>query len=121
MSANFSVNPVGLPGAAAAIRAPAPAADESVPTQLPPGRSVAAPDSGNAMRMDTRTAGNQLARQVVLDQAAAMMVYQVVDKRSGAVVRQFPEEVVLRRRAYFRTLDVMRDANTEPPLVSRTV
>jgi hypothetical protein len=119
MSATINASsPVGLPGAAATI-ARAPAAADDVQTQLPPDRSVTAPDAGNAPRMDARTAGSQLGRQVIMDQAAAMMVYQVIDKRSGAVVRQFPEEVVLRRRAYFRTLDVMRDASAEPPRVSR--
>ena len=118
MSANFSVNPVGLPGAATVVRAPTTAAEESVPTQLPPGRSVAAPDSGNAARMDAQT-GQQFARQIVVDEAAAMMVYQVIDQRSGAVVRQFPEQAALRRRAYFRALDIMKDAGAEPPQVSR--
>ncbi len=118
MSATINVTPVGLPGAAVTLSR-APAAADDVPTQLPPDRSVTAPDAGGALRMDTQTAGKQLGRQVVMDQAAAMMVYQVIDKRSGAVVRQFPEEVMLRRRAYFRTLDVMRDANAGPPRVSR--
>ena len=40
------------------------------------------------------------------------MVYQVVDNRTNLVVRQFPEEAVLRRRAYFHTLDLSKDAPT---------
>jgi hypothetical protein len=119
MTTNLNVNSVGLPAATPAARAPTPAADESVPTQLPPNRSVVALENGGATRMDARGAGTADARQIMFDRAAAMMVYQVVDKRSGTVLQQFPEEAVLRRRAYFRTLDAMRDASAEPPRVNR--
>ena len=33
------------------------------------------------------------------------VVYQVVDNRTSLVVKQFPDQAVLRRRAYFRALD----------------
>ena len=38
------------------------------------------------------------------------IVYQIVDKRTAVVVEQYPEEAVLRRRAYFHALDLTRDA-----------
>ena len=47
---------------------------------------------------------------MVIDREAASIVYQVVDNRTSLVVRQFPEEAVLRRRAYFNTLDLTKDA-----------
>jgi hypothetical protein len=34
----------------------------------------------------------------------------VIDSRTSLVVKQFPDEAILRRRAYFRTLDLTRDA-----------
>ena len=49
---------------------------------------------------------------MVIDRDAATIVYQVVDNRTSQVVKQFPEEAVLRRRAYFRTLDLTKDAPT---------
>ena len=50
------------------------------------------------------------SRQVVFDRAAASIVYQVVDVRTSVVVQQFPDEAVLRRRAYFHTLDLTKGA-----------
>ena len=50
------------------------------------------------------------SRQVVFDRAAASIVYQVVDVRTSAVVQQFPDEAVLRRRAYFHALDLTKGA-----------
>ena len=48
--------------------------------------------------------------QVVIDRDAGSVVYQVVDvNRTSQVVKQFPEEAVLRRRAYFHTLDLTKD------------
>jgi uncharacterized FlaG/YvyC family protein len=47
-----------------------------------------------------------ISRQVVFDQAAASFVFQVVNDRTDAVVNQFPDEAMLRRRAYFHALDM---------------
>jgi len=49
---------------------------------------------------------------VFIDQAAASIVYQVVDRRTDAVVQQYPDEAVLRRRAYFHTLDLTKSEPT---------
>lgn len=120
MGTNFSVNSLGPAAAAPVERAPSAAVAESVPAQLPPGRSVVALERSEVARMNPH--GAQAAgRQIVLDRDAGMMVYQVIDRRSGAVVWQVPEEAVLRRRAYFHALDIMRDAHAEPPQTDRTV
>jgi uncharacterized FlaG/YvyC family protein len=58
--------------------------------------------------VNTATSGN-LSRHVVIDSAAASIVYQVVDERTDTVVRQFPEEALLRRRAYLRALDALKE------------
>jgi uncharacterized FlaG/YvyC family protein len=49
---------------------------------------------------------------VVVDREAASIVYQVVDNRTSLVVQQFPDEAILRRRAYFHTLDLTKGAPT---------
>jgi uncharacterized FlaG/YvyC family protein len=51
-----------------------------------------------------------VANQVVIDRDARAVVYQVIDTKTSQVVKQFPEEAVLRRRAYFHTLDLTKDA-----------
>jgi hypothetical protein len=45
------------------------------------------------------------------------MVYQVVDSNNGQVVDQYPDEAVLRRRAYFHALDLAKGA---PPRIIPT-
>jgi hypothetical protein len=37
------------------------------------------------------------------------MVYQIVDQKTDEVMDQYPDEAVLRRRAYFHALEVSRD------------
>ena len=110
MGTDFSIKPVGAPVAAPVVQPASPAADDAVATQLPPSKSVTATDISARARNDLRTSGDTLSRQVVVNRDAASVVYQVVDRRTSLVVKQFPEEAMLRRRAYFRTLYLM---NTE--------
>jgi uncharacterized FlaG/YvyC family protein len=42
----------------------------------------------------------------VFDQASASLVFQIVNDRTDAVVNQFPDEAMLRRRAYFHAEDL---------------
>jgi hypothetical protein len=37
------------------------------------------------------------------------MVFQVVNRKTDQVVEQYPDEAVLRRRAYFHALDMQKD------------
>ena len=47
-------------------------------------------------------------RKLIVDFAAASVVYRVVDDRTSRVVTQFPDDSTLRRRAYYRTLDTLK-------------
>jgi hypothetical protein len=109
MSSDFSIKPVGTPAAAPMAQLASPAADEAVATELPAHQSVAAADASPRVRNDPQSASDNLSHQVILDRDAASIVYQVVDNRTSLVVRQFPDQAVLRRRAYFRALDLMKD------------
>ena len=62
------------------------------------------PRSASPFRMPS------VSNQVVIDRDARAVVYQVIDTRTSQVVKQFPEEAVLRRRAYFHALDLTKDA-----------
>ena len=57
----------------------------------------------------------------MIDRAAASIVYQVVDERTSQVVKQFPEEAVLRRRAYFHSLDQTKGEPTRMLATDRKV
>ena len=70
---------------------------------------MTAADAGVSARYDANVVPRSVSNQVVIDREAASIVYQVVDNRTSQVVKQFPEEAVLRRRAYFHTLDLTRE------------
>ena len=115
MSTDFSIKPVGAPAAAPLVQPSSAAAHNAVATDLPARQSVTAADAGSGVRNDTPDLGEQVSRQAFIDQAAATIVYQVVDKRTAMVMDQFPDEAVLRRRAYFHALDLSK-AEAERPL-----
>jgi hypothetical protein len=122
MSTDFSIRPVGAPVATLVVQPhSSEAAGNAVATELPASQSVTAADSSAAMRNDSSAAGDFVSHQAFIDRAAASIVYQVVDDRTNAVVEQYPDEAVLRRRAYFHTLDLNKGAPTRLLATDRTV
>jgi hypothetical protein len=105
MSTDFSIRPVGIPAPVQSVATSNSAAHEAVQPDLPVSQAVAASDTGTAVRNDLPNNPN-VSRQVVFDQAAASFVFQVVNARTDAVVDQFPDDAMLRRRAYFRAQDL---------------
>ncbi|MCJ9701317.1 MULTISPECIES: hypothetical protein [unclassified Bradyrhizobium] len=105
MSTDFSIRPVGIPAPVQIVATSNVAANEAVQTDLPVSQTVAAADTSAPVRNDLPNREN-VSRQVVFDQAAASFVFQVVNDRTDAVVNQFPDEAMLRRRAYFHALDM---------------
>ena len=111
MSADFSIKPVGAPVATPIPQPVSDAANNAVATVLPPSQSVTVVDASASARNDP-SASNDVSHQAFLDRAAGSIVYQVVDNRTNQVMQQFPDDAALRRRAYFRTLDLTKDAPT---------
>ena len=113
MSTDFSIRPVGTPVALPVIQPPSSdAVANAVTTELPASQSVVVADAGASLRNDSFNAGDFVSHQAFIDRAAASIVYQVVDGRTNAVVEQYPDEAVLRRRAYFHTLDLTKGMPT---------
>ena len=117
MSTDFNIKPVGAPVAAPIVQHVSEAAHNAVATELPPSQSVSAADASARASTDSAAvrisiSNPSVSNQVVIDRDARAVVYQVVDTRTSQVVKQFPEEAVLRRRAYFHTLDLTKDAPT---------
>ena len=117
MSTDFNIKPVGAPVAAPVVQHVSEAAQHAVATQLPPSQSVSAADAGTRASIDSDAvrvsiSNPSVSNQVVIDRDARAVVYQVIDTKTSQVVKQFPEEAVLRRRAYFHTLDLTKDAPT---------
>lgn len=109
MNADFNIKPVGASVAAQVVEPASEAAKTAVPTQLPPDKSVTAPDASLATQNNPQADNDRLSRQVVIDRAAASIVYRVVDSRTSYVVRQFPDEARLRTLAYLRAQDIARE------------
>jgi hypothetical protein len=114
MSTDFSIKPVGAPVAAPIAPPVSEAVDRAVATELPARQSVTVADASVRARVDADVTKASLSNQVTIDRAAASIVYQVIDSRTSLVVKQFPDEAILRRRAYFRALDLTKDAPTRP-------
>jgi hypothetical protein len=108
MSSDFSIKPAGSPVAAAIAQPVSTAADDAVATDLPAHQSVAAADSSARVRNDPQAAASS-SKHVFLDRDAGSIVFQVVDNRTSLVVRQFPDQQSLRRRAYARALEQARE------------
>jgi uncharacterized FlaG/YvyC family protein len=117
---DFSIAPVGAPSATVAAQPVSQAANDAVATELPPSQSVTAAGAGAAASNNPQAASEDLSDQVVIDQAAASIVYQVVDSLTNTVVQQFPSESVLRRRAYFHALDLAKSTPARPLVTDRT-
>jgi uncharacterized FlaG/YvyC family protein len=103
---------------------------EAVRTELPRDQRVAQPvGAGASTGADDRRAGDfaardariladrrarmeriadtvreSLQRRIEKDDAAGMLVYRTVDKVTGEVVRQFPDDMVLKLKAYAREM-----------------
>jgi hypothetical protein len=117
MSTDFSIRPVGVPAPAPVVQPASQAVSNAVATDLPASQTVTAADAGAAVRNDAQSANEFISHQTFFDRAAGSMVFQVVDSKTDQVVDQYPDEAVLRRRAYFHMLDMTKDA---PPRVLPT-
>src|SRR5262249_5943987 len=82
---------------------------EAVATVLAPAKTITAANTAAASDNDTfssssSSSSDNYQHTVILDPAAQDLIFRVVDVRSRQVVRQVPEEALLRMRAYARAL-----------------
>ena len=89
---------VVLPDTAATPVAPA----EPVATELPAAKTVTPVSTRNDLPATTH--------EVIIDPQTREVIYRIIDVRSRQVIRQVPDEALLRVRAYARAL-----ANGEAP------
>ncbi|HEU0145631.1 MAG TPA: hypothetical protein VFR21_02010 [Bradyrhizobium sp.] len=118
MSTDLSIRPVGSPAPTPVVFPASQAVSSAVQTVLPPGQAVTASDPSDSVRSDQEHAANDVnvAHQAYYDRSAEAIVFQVINQRTDQVVDQYPDEAVLRRRAYFHSLDLQ----TEHPRVIAT-
>jgi hypothetical protein len=112
MSTDFSIKPVGTPVATPVAPPASEATNNAVTTQLPASKSVTVIDASTGASNDAQSASDFISHQAFFDRAAASIVFQVVNDRTDTVVQQYPDEAMLRRRAYFHTLDLTKGTLT---------
>ena len=120
MSTDFSIRPVGIPAPAPVAPTPSPAAAQGVSTELPPTQSVTPAGAAADVRNDVPQS-EDVSHQGVFDRAAASFVFQVVNEKNDAVVTQFPDEAMLRRRAYFHAIDLGKADPGSPQSTDRKI
>ena len=114
MSADFSIRTVGAPVAAPIVSSASDSARGAVQTQLPPSQAVTAASASSGAPSVAPGASDFISHQAYFDRAAASFVFQVVNDETDQVVQQFPDQAVLRRRAYFHSLDLAKEAAARP-------
>jgi flagellar protein FlaG len=82
-------------------------AREPVTTQLAPSQSVTAVAETQTARQNPVAAALARAtteRDLIIDAQSREVIYRVISAQTGRVVRQVPDEAILRLRAYSRAL-----------------
>jgi uncharacterized FlaG/YvyC family protein len=131
MESGINVRPVQT--ASVAFSRPEPAVERQVArTELPATQSVQAAAEGqrqDGLRDEQRNfysglnrAIDEIAaeplRKVTRDEATKELVFTSVSPETGEVVRQYPDEAILRQRAYAQ--QVIKDAQNKAPRASAT-
>jgi hypothetical protein len=117
MSTDFSIRPVGIPTPSPVAVPQSQAASNGVSTDLPASQSVTATDASAGARNDPSSASeDDVTHQAFFDREAASLVFQVVNGKNDQVVDQFPDEAVLRRRAYFHAQDLAKSSQRPHPI-----
>ncbi len=60
-----------------------------------------------------------ISRRIILEPKTRQVIYQAVDEETGEVVRQVPDEALLRLRAYARELRQEREKDEDSSEVRR--
>lgn len=115
MDAAVTIKPTAIVVPAAQPRPDTASVRQAVQTQLAAPKAVtAANDSARPPRADFQHP--TLTREVFVDAQTREVIFRLVDERSRRVVRQTPDEALLRMRAYNKAL-----ADGEKPSQARAL
>jgi hypothetical protein len=105
MDSGLTVRPTGAAAQQGYVRPEPAPARQTVATELAPSQSVTASADSAAARNDgPKSPAQQTTREIILDPHSREVIFRVRDERSGRVVRQVPDEALLRLRAYQRAI-----------------
>jgi hypothetical protein len=104
MDAGLTIKPVAgvtLPD----FTRPGPATIQAgAPTDLPPAKAVNPVADAGAIRPESSPA-DYTTHNVTIDPQIREVIYRVIDTRTRQVIRQVPDEVLLRSRAYSKAIE----------------
>lgn len=91
------------------------------PTEVPPSSTVApAPEVPNHLLDGAKSNPSDVSRNVTIDPGTREVVLQAISKQSGEVVRQVPDQALLRIRAYAREMRRESASAVSPEPVGRS-
>jgi hypothetical protein len=76
----------------------------AVATDLDPSQTVTAAAAASNIRHDPLSTQDAQSRVTLIDPATRDVILRVIDSRTHQVIRQVPEQALLRMRAYARAL-----------------
>jgi uncharacterized FlaG/YvyC family protein len=78
---------------------------EAVKTELDPSKSVTASATGDKARNDLLSGrDSSLNREYIIDPETREVIFRIMDTRTRQVVRQVPDQALLRMRAYAKAI-----------------
>jgi uncharacterized FlaG/YvyC family protein len=115
MDTGSIAKPAPIVAYSAPQRADSLAASGAVRTELPPEASVQQVAETEAVRFEPSDSSKDRAaldaalrdlidRRIVIEPKTREVVYQTIDRESGEVIRQLPDQAMLRMRAYGREM-----------------
>ena len=105
MDIGLTLRPISVVTQSSSVRQDAAPVRDAVPTDLAASQTVSAAAKTSEARQDalpSSAADPSHVRKIILDAHSREVIYRVIDSKSGLVVRQIPEEAMLRLRAYNR-------------------
>lgn len=103
MDAGLTIRPLPSVAQVSHARSDIVQLQQAVATDVPESKAVTAAATAAAARNNAGSA-NTVTRELIIDANSRAVIYRVIDQRSRQVVRQVPEQAMLRLRAYARAL-----------------
>jgi hypothetical protein len=107
MDAGLSIKPVAGVAVTDYARPTASATGGLAPTELPPAQTVTPVAGSSAMRNDpvqAANSGDYVTQSVTIDPQTREVIYRMIDSRTRQVIKQVPDETLLRNRAYSQAI-----------------
>jgi len=104
VDAGITTRPMTGVAAADYVRTSSVPVQQAVATELAAAKTVSAAPGISNLRQDAIAAQEAQSRVTLIDPSTRDVILRVIDSRTHQVIRQVPEQALLRMRAYARAL-----------------